>query len=57
MTIPAELQSALTEAVHEELNLGGDASTAVPCMLDTLANEGYAVEFCGLPRGLTARRP
>lgn len=49
MTIPAELKSALTESVTEELSLGGDASTVIPCVLDTLANEGYAVEFVGYP--------
>lgn len=49
MTIPTELKSALIEAVQEELRLGGDASTVVPCTLDTLANEGYEVTFVGYP--------
>lgn len=49
MTIPTELQSALVEAVAEELSLGGDAGSVVACMRDTLANEGYEAEFVGFP--------
>lgn len=49
MTIPTELQSTLVEAVAEELSLGGDAGSVVACMRDTLANEGYEVEFVGFP--------
>ena len=43
MIIPTELQSALTEAIKEELALGGDAGSVVACVDNTLAEEGYNI--------------
>lgn len=42
-TIPAGLKDVLSEAIKEELQLGGDAGSVVSCVGDTLAEERYDI--------------